>query len=278
MSNTRPGVPTTTCTPSARRAASSRTAVPPMQAMHSAPMCALSARTTFWICWASSRVGARISACVSFLLVSIFCSTEMAKVAVLPVPDCACAITSWPVVRAKNGTQTRRRATFNARQDGALLDGRRALKAVAVDAAQQVLAQLHVVEAVHDSVPVGLRSRDELQQPRRRWQTSMTPSGSMEDEALQGVSRRGESGPCLHLVHDCMQTRGLRAAAADNWRGAREVAPLEMAAQSRAVRPVRDIKHHDAERTGYQPCFGCLAGGAVQIPKEKAATCVPLVV
>jgi hypothetical protein len=51
---------------------------------------------TFWIWFASSRVGARHSAWVSRRLVSMLWRIEMEKVAVLPVPDCACAIVSWP--------------------------------------------------------------------------------------------------------------------------------------------------------------------------------------
>ena len=47
-------------------------------------------------CCASSRVGARIKAWHSFRLMSIFCRIATANVAVLPVPDWAWAITSWP--------------------------------------------------------------------------------------------------------------------------------------------------------------------------------------
>ncbi len=51
---------------------------------------------TFWICCANSRVGARMSACTLLSLRSICWRTEMENVAVLPVPDCACAMVSRP--------------------------------------------------------------------------------------------------------------------------------------------------------------------------------------
>ena len=53
------------------------------------------AMTTFWICWASSRVGARIKAWHCLTVWSIFWRTLMEKVAVFPVPDWAWAMTSW---------------------------------------------------------------------------------------------------------------------------------------------------------------------------------------
>src|SRR5882757_4553434 len=67
-----------------------------MQAWHSTFMKSPIATTTFWICWANSRVGARIKAWHCLMLGSSFWRTEMEKVAVFPVPDWACAITSWP--------------------------------------------------------------------------------------------------------------------------------------------------------------------------------------
>lgn len=48
----------------------------------------LKSKFTFWICWASSLVGARINACVSLTVVSIICKQDIANVAVFPVPDC----------------------------------------------------------------------------------------------------------------------------------------------------------------------------------------------
>ena len=56
---------------------------------------------TFWICCANSRVGAKTSAWHSLASMSICCNNEMAKVAVLPVPDWAWAITSWPIIQGK---------------------------------------------------------------------------------------------------------------------------------------------------------------------------------
>lgn len=47
-------------------------------------------------CWANSLVGAKIKAWHSLRPVSIFCKIAMENVAVFPVPDCACAITSRP--------------------------------------------------------------------------------------------------------------------------------------------------------------------------------------
>lgn len=47
-------------------------------------------------------------------------------------------------------------ALLDARQDGALLDGRGTLVTVGVDSAQQSLLQVHVVEGFGDLVPGGL--------------------------------------------------------------------------------------------------------------------------
>ena len=46
--------------------------------------------------------------------------------------------------------------TLDARDDGALLDGRRFLETVGVDAAQQLLAEVHVVKVFADVIPVGV--------------------------------------------------------------------------------------------------------------------------
>lgn len=54
-----------------------------------------------YTCWANSRVGAKISAWQSLNSGSSCCNIEMANVAVLPVPDCAWAITSWPKCEQK---------------------------------------------------------------------------------------------------------------------------------------------------------------------------------
>ena len=52
-------------------------------------------------CWASSRVGERISAWHSDRSVSILCNTAVEKVAVFPVPDWAWAMTSYPEKKLK---------------------------------------------------------------------------------------------------------------------------------------------------------------------------------
>ena len=52
---------------------------------------------TFEICVASSLVGDNVSTCVSRTLMSNVCKIAIEKVAVLPVPDCAWAITSLPL-------------------------------------------------------------------------------------------------------------------------------------------------------------------------------------
>mmetsp|Transcript_16152 Transcript_16152/g.35786 ORF Transcript_16152/g.35786 Transcript_16152/m.35786 type:complete len:200 (-) Transcript_16152:412-1011(-) len=87
ISYTRPGVPTTTCTPSCRARMSSLTAVPPTQAMILMFMKSPSAWMTLTICWASSLVGASTSAWQSLTSLFSFCRMPTAKVAVLPVPD-----------------------------------------------------------------------------------------------------------------------------------------------------------------------------------------------
>ena len=127
ISYTRPGVPTTTWTPLSNWRISSRTFVPPMQAWHLAFKWSPSAITTlnqniilnscvsyqieqkgvklksqshtFWICWANSLVGAKMSAWHSRMLVSICWRIEIENVAVFPVPDWACAITSRPWIQ-----------------------------------------------------------------------------------------------------------------------------------------------------------------------------------
>ena len=51
--------------------------------------CCVNIYLTFCICTASSRVGESIRDWVSRSWISTFCRTEMANVAVLPVPDWA---------------------------------------------------------------------------------------------------------------------------------------------------------------------------------------------
>jgi hypothetical protein len=54
---------------------------------------------TLWICWASSLVGARTNAWHCVLFGSISWRTPIENVAVLPVPDCACATVSVLLIR-----------------------------------------------------------------------------------------------------------------------------------------------------------------------------------
>jgi hypothetical protein len=83
----------------------------------------------------------------------------MEKVAVLPVPDCACAMTSWPfgvsvfvvICCCEAG-----KLTLDDGHDGALLDSRRALETVGVDSTEELSLQLHSVEGVGGLIVVGL--------------------------------------------------------------------------------------------------------------------------
>lgn len=59
----------------------------------------------------------------------------------------------WGLTRLRLGNDV---ATLHARNDSALLDGRRLLETVAVDAAQQLLAQVHVIKVVVHLMPGGL--------------------------------------------------------------------------------------------------------------------------
>lgn len=84
----------------------------------------------------------------------------MEKVAVLPVPDWACAITSWPSNQSnripRRRTQRWAKPTPDNGHDGALLNGRRPLETIGVDAAKQLGLQVHGVERIRDLVIVGL--------------------------------------------------------------------------------------------------------------------------
>lgn len=112
-------IPDTMCTPFSNFLISSPTLFPPMHEWICTLIKSPNARPTFWICWANSRVGERIRACVSRRVVSMDCNTlfserslwwvvcmcvnvgetyPMENVAVLPVPDWACAITSRPLI------------------------------------------------------------------------------------------------------------------------------------------------------------------------------------
>lgn len=53
---------------------------------------------TFWICKANSLVGDKHSTWVSLSWVSTDCNIAIENVAVLPVPDWACAMTSRPLI------------------------------------------------------------------------------------------------------------------------------------------------------------------------------------
>mmetsp|Transcript_27549 Transcript_27549/g.110355 ORF Transcript_27549/g.110355 Transcript_27549/m.110355 type:complete len:315 (+) Transcript_27549:1419-2363(+) len=97
MSYTRPGVPTTTWTPFWSVRMSSRTAVPPTHAWMRIDMKSPSARITLTICCASSRVGASTRAWHSCSELSTCWRMPIENVAVLPVPDWACAMTSRPM-------------------------------------------------------------------------------------------------------------------------------------------------------------------------------------
>jgi len=51
---------------------------------------------TFCVCVANSRVGFMMRTWISRVCVSRSCSDTIESIAVLPVPDCDCAITSRP--------------------------------------------------------------------------------------------------------------------------------------------------------------------------------------
>jgi hypothetical protein len=86
----------------------------------------------------------------------------MEKVAVLPVPDCACAMTSCPGVYVNflfcggMAGGARQKRTLDDGHDGALLDGRGALETVGVDSTEELSLQCHVVEGVCGLIVVGL--------------------------------------------------------------------------------------------------------------------------
>lgn len=81
----------------------------------------------------------------------------MEKVAVFPVPDCACAITSCPT-RGQCmwwGRWNVGKLTLNDGHDGTLLDSRRALETVGVDATEELGLEVHRVEGVDRLIVVG---------------------------------------------------------------------------------------------------------------------------
>jgi hypothetical protein len=101
-----------------------------------------------------------MSAWQALTLESIFWRVEMEKVAVLPVPDCACAMTSWPGGRqylwlCGDGGGVGK-LTLDDGHDGALLDGGRALETVGVDSTEELGLQVHRIEGVGGLIVVGL--------------------------------------------------------------------------------------------------------------------------
>jgi hypothetical protein len=81
----------------------------------------------------------------------------MEKVAVLPVPDWAWAMTSWPgavsdAVVVGGGVKL----TLDDGHDGALLDSRGTLETVGVDTTEELSLEVHVVEGVGGLIVVGL--------------------------------------------------------------------------------------------------------------------------
>ena len=97
MSKTLPGVPLTMCTPWSSFFASSPTERPPMHAWTWTDMKLPRARAVFSVCVASSRVGESTSAWISRVLVSSIWHSAREIIEVLPVPLCACAMTSRPL-------------------------------------------------------------------------------------------------------------------------------------------------------------------------------------
>mmetsp|Transcript_44215 Transcript_44215/g.70974 ORF Transcript_44215/g.70974 Transcript_44215/m.70974 type:complete len:203 (+) Transcript_44215:1042-1650(+) len=96
ISKTRPGVPLTICTPWSSLRTSSPMDRPPMHACTCTFMKLPSASATFSVWQASSRVGDSTKACTSRVDVSSIWHSASEIIDVLPVPDCACAMTSRP--------------------------------------------------------------------------------------------------------------------------------------------------------------------------------------
>ena len=95
-SSTRPTVPTTICAPCLSWACCVRIGAPPKTATGSTPRWRPYVRSA-WVTWMqSSRVGVRISACVSGSSGSTKSIIGSPNAAVLPVPVCAWPITSRP--------------------------------------------------------------------------------------------------------------------------------------------------------------------------------------
>ena len=84
----------------------------------------------------------------------------MEKVAVLPVPDWAWAMTSWPEVVSRVlvvvVVVVGRELTLDDGHDGALLDSRGALETVGVDTTEKLGLQVHRIEGVGGLIVVRL--------------------------------------------------------------------------------------------------------------------------
>merc|ERR1719266_883089 len=92
----------------------------------------------------------------------------MEKVAVLPVPDWAWALPQVGVNLLQDGdgkggglTGTRLSLGDNihaldTRDNGSLLDSRRLLETIGIDASEELLLQVHVIEVLTDLIPVGV--------------------------------------------------------------------------------------------------------------------------
>ena len=78
--------------------------------------------------------------------------------AVLPVPDCAWAMTSLPAEgECLNLIESRELYlhTLDHWHNGALLDGRRALETVGIDSAKELALEVHGIETVGGFIVVG---------------------------------------------------------------------------------------------------------------------------
>ena len=49
-----------------------------------------------------------------------------------------------------------KRTTSNAWKNSSLLDSRRLLKTIRIDASEEILPEVHVIESIHDSIVVAL--------------------------------------------------------------------------------------------------------------------------
>lgn len=96
ISNTRPGVPETICTPLSNRRISYSVLLPPTQAYAVRPMWWPMLLHKSCVCTANYRVGDKISACVSRICGLHACNRHKQNAEVLPEPDEACATRSLP--------------------------------------------------------------------------------------------------------------------------------------------------------------------------------------